>query len=349
MNKFTLLLAIICMSSCNSIKYNIQYSYDEIPKHQAPEYSKTEHWSALPFKKDYADLVPDTTLSNLQDESNIDVFFIHPTTFMTKKSPEWNASTEDSLINYYTDYWAVRHQATAFNNVGRIFAPRYRQAHIKSYYYLDQGGEKAILLAYEDVKNAFEYYLEHYNNNRPFIIASHSQGTTHASFLIRDYIDNTDLKDQLVAAYLVGMSVNKNTFTNIPPCMNADETGCFLSWQSYSEGFLPHDNFNKYRKNAFVINPITWTTKETFSKLDEHKGLLMYNFNTVYKKSVIAKINKKKNILWIKRPKVPFAFLKKMTNYHVADYNLYWFNIRENAANRVKHYFNEYNGGGIQN
>ena len=33
-------------------------------------------------------------------------------------------------------------------------------------------------------KAAFQYYLEHYNNGRPFIIASHSQGTYHAKRLI---------------------------------------------------------------------------------------------------------------------------------------------------------------------
>ena len=50
---------------------------------------------------------------------------------------------------------------------------------------------------------------------------------------------------------------------------------------------------------------------------------------------------KKMNIVWIKQPKVPFAFLKKMNNYHMADYNLYWFNVRENAANRTKQYLKQ--------
>lgn len=340
MKKYSLLLFIIYISSCSS-SYNVLHSFKYIPKHSAPDYSDHSNWSALPFTKDYADDVPNEELQDLQEQSEIDVFFIHPTTLLDEKSPEWNASISDSLINYYTDYWAVRHQATAFNNVGRIFAPRYRQAHIKSYYHLEKGGREAILFAYEDVKKAFEYYLKNYNNGRPFIIASHSQGTTHASFIIRDYIDNTYLKDKLVAAYLVGMSVDKNIFANIPPCENADETGCFVSWQTYSDGFMPSDHFDKFRKTAFVVNPITWTTEDDYSNFDEHKGLLMYNFKTVHKKSVKAKINKKKNIVWIKQPKVPFAFLKKMTNYHVADYNLYWFNIRENAANRTHQFLQQ--------
>jgi hypothetical protein len=343
MRKFAFTILILCLSSC-SISYNIEHSFESIPKHESPDYNKNNNWSALPFIDDYADIVPDTLLKNRQDESKIDVFFLHPTTFLDEHTPEWNASITDSTINYYTDYWAVRHQATAFNNVGRIYAPRYRQAHIKSYYHLDKGGKEAILFAYEDVKKAFEYYIEHYNNGRSFIIASHSQGTTHATFLLRDYVDNTDLREQLVAAYLVGMSVGEDTYQTIKPCRNAAETGCFTSWQTYSDGYTPHDNFDEFRKKAFVVNPITWTTEEDYSNFEDHKGILMSNFKTVYKKSVKAKLNKKNNIVWIKQPKVPFAFLKKMTNYHVADYNLYWFNIRENAANRVEKYLKQKKG-----
>ena len=337
MKKYILFLFIGSLYSC-STSYNVHYSFQEIPKHQRPDYSKVESWAASPFKEDFADIVPSTDYSNRQDESQIDVFYVHPTTFYDKKSPEWNANISDDLINYTTDYWALRHQATAFNNVGRIFAPRYRQAHLKSYFYLAEGGREALLFAYDDVKEAFKYYLDHYNQGRPFIIASHSQGTTHAGFLIRDFIDQTDLRDQLVAAYLVGMAVDENSFDNIKPCLKSSDTHCFVSWQTYAEGYLPENNFEDYQKKAFVINPINWSTNEGYSSEDQHKGLLMYNFKTVYKNSVKAKINKKKNILWIKQPKVPFAFLKKMTNYHMADYNLYWFNIRENAAERVEEY-----------
>ena len=62
--------------------------------------------------------------------------------------------------------------------------------------------EIARLLLDEDVKAAFQYYLEHYNNGRPIIIASHSQGTTHAKRLLKEFFDGTALQHQLVAAYL---------------------------------------------------------------------------------------------------------------------------------------------------
>lgn len=340
--KFQLLLIMVLFLSACRVNYNNRYHFIEIPKPIAPDYSNHSNWAALPFVRDYADVVPNENLKNKQDESLIDVFYVHPTTFGSKNSPEWNASVDDDKTNFITDFWAIRHQSTAFNNVGKIYAPRYRQAHVKSYYHLDSGGKEALLFAYEDVKRAFEYYLINYNKGRPFIIASHSQGSTHAHFLIRDFIDGKALSNKLVAAYLLGMSISKNVFKTIPPCEDANQTQCFVSWQTFSEGYLPKDDFDEYRKNAFVINPISWSVDECYSTLEDHKGLLMSDYKTVYKASLKARVNKKKNIIWITKPKVPFSFLLKRKDYHVGDYNLFWFNIRENAKLRTNSYFEYY-------
>ncbi len=327
----------LLFSACR-VNYNSAIHFDKIPKQIAPDYSNQNNWAALPFVKDYADLVPSEDTRDEQDESLIDVFYVHPTTFGSKNSPEWNANVEDDKTNFITDFWAIRHQSSVFNNVGKIYAPRYRQAHVKSYYHLDSGGKEALLFAYEDVKRAFEYYLKNYNKGRPFIIASHSQGSTHANFLIRDFIDGKALSKKLVAAYLLGMSINKDVFKTIPPCEGATQTQCFVSWQTFSEGYLPKDDFDEYRQNAFVINPISWSLDEDYSELKEHKGLVMSDFKTVYKRSLKARINKKKNIIWITKPKVPFSFLLKRKDYHMGDYNLFWFNIRENAKLRTNSY-----------
>ncbi|MEL4881666.1 DUF3089 domain-containing protein, partial [Shewanella algae] len=75
-------------------------------------------------------------------------------------------------------------QASIFNAAGRVFAPYYRQAHISSYYPISQldsiAAKASFDLAYSDIKKAFENFLQLWNEGRPIIIASHSQGTTHA-------------------------------------------------------------------------------------------------------------------------------------------------------------------------
>ena len=70
----------------------------------------------------------------------------------------------------------------------------------------------AFATAYADIKAAFEYYLKNYNHGRPIIIASHSQGSTHALHLLKDYFENKPLQKQLVAAYIVGMTIPTEFF-----------------------------------------------------------------------------------------------------------------------------------------
>ena len=140
------------------------------------------------------------------------------------------------------------------------------------------------------------------------------------------------------------MSVQKDEFTTIKQCLTENQSNCFLSWQSYKDGITPSDHFDAYRINAFVINPITWTTEAGFSSLKDHKGLLMSNYKTVYKNALRVRINKETNILWIEKPNIPFSILRGMKNFHIADYNLYWFDIRKNVSDRTQNFLNNKKG-----
>ncbi len=176
------------------------------------DYSNLAHWAAHPDKTDMADISPNEDITDEQERAIADVFFIHPTTFIQKANRNiWNADINDELVNAQTDQKSIKNQASVFNGSARVFAPRYRQVHLKGFIREKSRKTKVALdLAYQDVAKAFEYYLEHWHKNRPLIIASHSQGTRHAERLIRDYIDGQDLSDQFVTAYLVGGYVPKN-------------------------------------------------------------------------------------------------------------------------------------------
>ena len=97
-----------------------------------------------------------------------------------------------------------------------MFVPYYTQANLRSYTELESGGREALLKAYNDVKQAFIYYMEHHNNGRPIIIAGHSQGSTHGMLLLKDFFDGTELQEQLVCAYLPGIGLHENEFKSIP-------------------------------------------------------------------------------------------------------------------------------------
>lgn len=212
-----------------------------------------------------------------------------------------------------------------------MYAPRYRQAHLHCYFTKDQGSaKKAFDFAYRDVKDAFVYFLNHLNQNKPFIIAAHSQGTNHAEKLIEEFIDNDDnLKNRFVAAYLIGMPITKSRFKYITPCENEYDTGCYVSWRTFKEGVdLPGD-----QSSILVTNPLSWETG--FAKIEKEKnpGSILLDFYSLKKGIVSAQVAD--GILWSNKPKFKGSFFFRTKNYHIADINFYYISIRENAVKRV--------------
>lgn len=160
-----------------------EHSFAEAPPPAAPDYSQPQSWAALPDRKDAADVVPSADVQDRQATAEVDVFFVHPTTFFGTAA--WNQSLDDGSTNQLTDAFVLRGQASVFNSCCKIYAPRYRQATIYSFMDNTGSGSAALKLAYEDVERAFDYFIEHYNQGRPFILAAHSQGSVHVRTLDR--------------------------------------------------------------------------------------------------------------------------------------------------------------------
>ena len=294
-----------------------------------------DYWAAHPYKKNPSDSVPEPLRASYMKDSMVDVFFLHPTTFGSKDDTAWNADINDSTINAKTDCTTILFQASAFNEC-RVFAPRYRQAHLRSYYIKDESaGLKAFDLAYQDIKTAFQYYLDHYNNGRPIIIASHSQGTTHAKRLLKEFFDNKPLQNKLVAAYIIGIAVPKNYFTELQPCKDSIQTGCFVGWRSFKEGYEP-EFVKKENERSYVTNPLTWTTTEEYAPKSLNRGAILLKFDRLVQYVTDAQIHD--GILWMHKPHFPGSFFYRSKNYHIGDINLFYMNIRENIRARINAY-----------
>jgi hypothetical protein len=304
----------------------------------APDYSLEQNWAALPTRMDSADLVPITGWEDEQATSPADVFFLHPTTYTGRsKSCQWNAGIDDRDINDRTDRTTIRYQASIFNGAGRVYAPRYRQAHLDCFYTHDDklSAARALDVAYRDVRDAFHYYLENYNEGRPFIIAAHSQGSFHAARLIREEIENTPLQDQFIVAYLPGMPVSATYFKNIKPCTTPTETNCFCSWRTFRSGYRP-DKYHFPEDDIVVTNPITWRADSLQVDKSLQIGAVLRNFHEVVPQLVGAEVYK--DLLWVNKPRFPGSFLLVTKNYHIADYNFFYADIRKNAQDRVAAY-----------
>ncbi len=301
-----------------------------------PDYGRTRNWAALPTTNDAADRTPGDTLHEQQVTAAADVFFIHPTIYRdTRKDNRlWNANLADEKLNEAVDASAILNQATVFNAAGKVYAPRYRQANLSVFY--EAGAavkEQALDTAYNDVLAAFDYFLTHYNSGRPIILAAHSQGTLHAKRILADRFDGRPLADRLVAAYLVGMPIRREAFHDIPVCTTPEQTGCFVSWRTYREDFVPGPGQDD--PEVAVVNPLTWTTDTARAPATLNRGGVLYNYEGGLLPDLVwAEIRGAG--LYTNKPSFFGDIFFNSKNYHVADYNFFWMNVRENAGTRVR-------------
>ena len=330
------LIIVFGLSACNKKFYTLSPVPAVHPTDKKPDYSNLAYWAAHPWKKDPSDSVPTPLLAEYRGDSLADVFFIHPTTYTGNNRRGWNAPIDDAEINSKTDLTTILYQASVFNDVCRVFAPRYRQANINAFYIDGSLSERYFDTAYEDVRRAFLYYLENYNVGHPIIIASHSQGTKHAGRLLKEFFENKPLQKKLVCAYIVGMPISEKYFTSLVPCKDSLSTGCYVGWRTFKSGYTEPKFVAKEAFKSIVINPLSWTTDSSFFPSTLNRGGILLNFNKIIPNTVNAKIHG--NVLWTSKPNIAFKFLLFKKNYHVGDFNLFYMNIRENVAARIKAY-----------
>lgn len=329
---YCILILLIASSFASVARDNKLPPFDVNRIPTAPDYGNEKYWSALPFRQDAADVIPNTETWVSDSLKQVDVFYIYPTIFT--KGKEWNADLADEKLNQRIDEKPVRYQASVFNATCRVYAPRYRQA-IVDVFFKDSlmDSEKALELAYSDVKAAFEYYLKHYNQGRPIIIAGHSQGSWHTRRLLREYFDNTALQKQLVAGYIIGYNVREDMYKVLRRCTDADNTGCYVTWMSYKTGHMPEW---KITKDTEGVNPLTWSTAPGTAEASLSKGAILLNFNKPRVGKTSAALEMKGGQILAVKTQMPVARL--MNNMHILDYNLFWYDIRENVRQRVEAY-----------
>ena len=165
-------------------------------------YANADMWFARPDKPGNPAL---WTPAGYQPAANpgAAVFFVHPTSFLDRSA--WNAPLDDADANGRAELF-LRGQASAFNSVGAVWAPRYRQATFGAFLTSKKQAQQALDFAYRDVAAAFDEFLKE-AGERPIVLAGHSQGALHLSRLLVDRIAGTPRAKRIVAAYVVGWPV----------------------------------------------------------------------------------------------------------------------------------------------
>ena len=185
------------------------------------DYSKQSHWLSLPTfgKKD------------------VDVFYLYPTVIETIDNDDLHVCKIDnaSMISGTNKMFAI--QANAFETVGNIYAPYYRQADIKLLSLPPKELDRVMEgIPKSDIFAAFDYYIQHYNNGRPYILASHSQGSTLMMYLLSEYMkEHPDVYNRMIAAYVIGYAVTEDYLAQNPHLkftQGSDDTGVIISYNT---------------------------------------------------------------------------------------------------------------------
>lgn len=193
-------------------------------KPPAPDYAKPSAWALNPI----------LTGQRLAT-GPVDVFFIHPTTFNGGR--HWNGPIDDHAAERQLERIMLPNYAGPFARVGRVFAPRYRQASVYAYEIsLREDSRDARTFAYGDVLNAFRIYMSRYNLGRPFLVVGVEQGAVIGDRLLREQIaGDPQLVKKLAAAYLIDAFIPSAGYgpgSAIPVCAKRAQARCVVAWAS---------------------------------------------------------------------------------------------------------------------
>lgn len=312
------------------------------------DYSKADLWISRPDKPGNPAL---WTPKGFAPAANppAAVFFIHPTSFLDRT--QWNAPLDNKDANARAELF-LRGQASAFNSVGAVWAPRYRQATFGAFLTGKKEAQQALDFAYRDVEAAFDAFLKE-AGNRPIILAGHSQGAYHLARLLTDRIAGTPLATRVVAAYVVGWPVSVTADLpkmGLPACAGPDEAGCILSWQSFSEPADPAmitDTFDASKGftgqpragTALVCtNPVTGKPNDA-AAASANLGALIPSKDlqsaVLVPGTVPARCDGRGFLLIGSNPPDLGPYVLPGNNYHVFDYSLFWANVRRDAERRL--------------
>ncbi|WP_294124019.1 DUF3089 domain-containing protein [Sphingomonas sp.] len=325
--------------------------YQQPPNGSGPDYSKAESWIARPdIKENPSKWLPEGVELYPNNMERAATFYVHPTTYLERD--RWNAPIEPGGETEQRTRLFVQSEASAFNSVSDVWAPKYRQAAYGAFLLKSEDARKALDLAYRDILAAFDVFLAAQPKDMPIILAGHSQGSMH---LLRLLVDRKDaLKGRLIAAYVIGWPVGITSdlpATGFPACTAADQRSCVVSWQSFKEpantslvteawvGTAGLTGKPRTRADMLCTNPLTGATYEgAVSKIANKGGTLVPDGGLTRATLEPGRVGAEcyRGFLMIDGDIPNFGpYVLPGNNYHVYDYALFWGHVRMGAECRV--------------
>jgi hypothetical protein len=325
--------------------------FREVPMPAGASYAQEGLWIARPDIPGNPALWTPPGLAATQSP-RASVFFVHPTSFLERSA--WNAPLDDAESQNRAALF-VRHQASVFNGVGAIWAPKYRQATFGAFLTTRDNARRALDFAYRDVLAAYEAFLAQAPPDRPIILAAHSQGSLLLLRLLQERVRGAPEAERIVAAYVIGWPVSVSAdlpAMPLPACARPDQAHCLISWQSFAE---PADTSQvtevfdastgpggvpRAGSDMVCTNPLTGAVGGA-APAAANTGTLVpddeLNLADFLRGAVPARCGPRGFLLIGDNDALPDMgpYALPGNNYHVYDYALFWANLRADAARRL--------------
>ena len=297
------------------------------------DYSDNNNWMKLP-----------------EITKDVDAIYIYPTEYADDSE---GATTFADINNEQMRTQAPLTylvQGSAFEECANVFAPYYRQVNMAVAATLSREELNAALdsIPKTDVFAALDYYFENLNDGRPFILASHSQGSIMQSFVLAEYMKkHPEYLKRMIAAYVIGYSITEDYLKANPHLKfaeGADDIGVIISWNTESSANEGQDNI-VVLPGAISINPINWKRDDTYASAEENLGGYLFNYE-IEKLEIVphaadAQVNLKRGVVITTTKNaepVSGTTVFGPGSFHENDYDLYYNNIKDNVAKRIAAY-----------
>ena len=161
----------------------------------------------------------------------------------------------------------IKLQFARFGAACRQFAPIYRQTTLTALRVASGGpapaGERpaAGVGGYNDVVDAWNWYMANENKGRGVVLIGHSQGAGVIARLIAAEIEGKPAQKQFISGVILGSAVMVpegqdagGTYKTIPLCRAEDQTGCVISYASFRDTNPPPaaSRFGRSEQNGIV-------------------------------------------------------------------------------------------------
>lgn len=300
----------------------------------ATDYSVSSNWAYFEDEK---------------TDTKADVFFVCPTVYLGDEDGfNMSLSDEETKSNFLG---AINMEKGIYDAESRFFAPYYRQIGLNVYEMNSDQQDTYLDIAYDDVKAAFEYYMENENDGRPIVLAGFSQGADMCIRLLKDCFKDEDTNKLLVACYAIGWRITDQELKDNPhlKCAAGErDTGVIVSFNSEAETI--NDSLmipSGTKTNA--INPLNWKTDGTVADKSLNKGACFTDYDGNITKEIPsltgAYIDSTRGSLKVTdvNPEDYPAGLDIFEDgiYHLYDYQFFYRNLQENVAVRIDAYLSK--------